>query len=199
MPSRTPQLLASLKSVCDGKYNFDSAQAGQYLHVSQDRLYGLVAEKRLHPVKWKAFLLFARGDLDRFRAELRELELTSAFVAGEHPIDVFMRTHGKYPLKEVNRVLLEWARLTGVWLVEAPRGSYARWLERMGLESISPRALRRLVEALLTDARIADVARSYLRDQRALNGQGAHKKKERALRRGARFEPDDPEPAADAD
>ena len=139
--------------------------------------------------KWKGFLLFARSDLDRYRSELRELELTEAFVRGEHPIDVFMRTHGKYPLKEVNRVMLEWAKLTGVWLVEAPRGSYARWLSRMGLTSITPRALRRLVEALLTDARVADVARSYLKDQRSLNGQGEAKKKERATRKGARFEP----------
>lgn len=189
MPSRTPQLLASLKSVCDGKQNLDSAQAGQYLHLSQARLYGLVTEGRLCPVRWRGFIVFARADLERYRAELRELELTDAFVKGEHPIDVFMRTHGKYPLREVNRVLLEWAKLTGVWLIEAPRGSYARWLSRMGLTSVSPRALRRLVEALLTDARVSEVARSYLQDQRALNGQGAAKKKERATRKGARFEP----------
>ena len=189
MPARTPQLLAQLRSVCDGKANLDSAQSGQYLHVSQERLYGLVREKRLHPVSWKGFLIFSRGDLDRYRAELREYELTTAFVQGEHPIDVFLRLQGRYSLREVNRVLMDWARLTGVWLIEAPRGSYARWLQRMQIVAISPRAVRRLIEALLTDERIGELARSYVRDQRGLNGLGEAKKQERARRRGLRYEP----------
>ncbi len=183
-----------LKSVCDGKKNLDCAGACRYLHVSENALYQLVKENRLHPVHVKGALVFARSDLERYRGEKQELELTKAFMDGRHPLDVFYEADGRYPLKEVNRVMYEWARLTGVWLIEAPRGSFARWLARMQLTQISPRSLRRLVEAMLTDVEIGKFCRVHLADRRTLNGMGETKAKERAKRRGAGYVPD-----ADAD
>lgn len=185
-----------LKSICDGKKNLDCARACQYLRISENALYQLVKESRLHPVHVKGSLVFARTDLERYRGERQELELTKAFMDGRHPLDVFYEADGRYPLKEVNRVMGEWARLTGVWLVEAPRGSYARWLARMGLTSISPRSLRRLIEALLTDVEIGKFARVHLADRRALNGAGETKAVERAKRRGAGYMPDADDTAA---
>ncbi len=182
-----------LNAVVDGKKNLDFAGACSYLHVSQETLYALVKDLRLHPVRIKGALVFARSDLNSYRVGRMELELTKAFMDGEHPLDVFYRADARYPLREVNRVLREWARLTGVWIIEAPRGSYARWLSRMGIERISPRNLRRLVEALLTDNALAERARAHLVDRRLLNGLGATQKEVRAQLREKGYRPPAPE------
>lgn len=180
MRSRPAELRALHASICDGRENLDAAQAARYLRIPPEKIYGLVREKALNPVKLNTLLVFARGDVDRCAREQREFELTKAFMEGKHPLDVYYENDGRFPLREIDRTLKEWAKLTGIWLVEAPRGSYARWLTRMKLDSVSPRLLRRLLEALLTDPEIDRAARAYLQDRRALNGLGAAQRERRA-------------------
>lgn len=198
MPRGTPRGQDELLSVCDGQQNLTVAQAATYLATSQSVVYQLVSAKKLHPVRARGVLVFARSDLERHKGAELELEVTRELQRGVHPLDIFLEADGRMGMAAIERIMRDWAKLTGVWLVEAPRGSYARWLERMKLRSISPRALRRLLEALLTDAQVDARARSYLIDQRALNGQGLNAEVRAAARTARRAELPQPAETVDA-
>jgi len=186
MPKGTPHGQDELLSICDGAQNLSVGQAATLLGITQAALYHLTSAGKLHPVRARGVLVFARSDLERYRTIGVELMVTRELQRGVHPIDLFLELDGRVSMGAVQRTLAEWAKLTGVWLVEAPRGSYARWLERMQLRSISPRQLRRLLEALLTDPAIDARARSYVLDQRALNGQGDNAEVREAARKARR-------------
>lgn len=166
MPKGTPKLVEALASICDGARNFTVAQAAIRLAVPQNRVHKLVHEGRLHPVRVSGHLIFSRSDLERHRRTALELDLAQRFTRGDHPLDVYLEAEGKVAMRDVERVLRDWARLTGVWLVEGPRGSYARWLQRFGLLRVSPRALRRFVEAMLVDQDMGERVRAYFEDER---------------------------------
>jgi hypothetical protein len=106
---------------------------------------------QLCPAKLGSQLVFTRRDVERWRSWKDEHAIVDELARGAHPLDVYLRGKGAWRLEQVTRVMVGWARLAGVWVVEAPRGSYARWLDRMGLDSLTPKAMRRLIELLLTD------------------------------------------------
>lgn len=160
------------------------AHAAAALRVSASQIYQYVSLGKLHAVRAHGLLIFPRGEVLRFQRTLLELDVVKQLVDGTHPLDIFFHADGQYPLREVDRVMREWAKLTGVWLIEAPRGSYARWLSRVGLERVSPRLLRRFVEAMLTDPVLSEQAREYFSDRRHLNGMNEEKKVARAKKSG---------------
>lgn len=166
--------------------NLTLAQVAVSLGCSESRVKQLVSETKLHPVNLGngpgGGLVFARSDVARHKRSTCELDVAQQLEQGRHPLDVYFEADGRYSMDDVQAAMTKWARLTGCWVIEAPRGSYARWLERMGLTSITPRQLRRLIEALLGDATVGNRARSYLADQRAHNGQGEAKANERKER-----------------
>ena len=165
MPKGKPKLLEALASVCDGELNFNVAQAAQFLRIPQNRVHKWVSEGRLHPVRVSGHLIFARSDLDRQDRTAVELELSRRFAAGDHPLDAYFLLDGRVSLRDVDRILHDWAKVTGVWIVEGPRGSYARWLQRFGLVRVTPRALRRVLEALLVDQDVGERIRRYFADE----------------------------------
>lgn len=120
----------------------------------------------LTPARYGKGCVYTRRDLERYRRNWREAAIVEALVNGAHPLDLYLEDRGRFPLKEVTRVMGEWAKVTGVWLVEGPRGSYARWLQRFDLVRCSPRELRRLVEALLRDPVVGERVRLHFMDYR---------------------------------
>lgn len=160
------------------------AHAASALKVQPSQIYQFVSAGKLHAVRAHGLLIFPRSEILRFQRRELELDVVKQLVQGDHPLDIFFRADGQYPLREVERVMRDWAKLTGVWLIEAPRGSYARWLSRVGLERVSPRLLRRFVEAMLTDPAIQEHARAHFVDRRVLNGMSEEKKAARAKQRG---------------
>lgn len=167
-PSKAPSTVA--KSLCDGKELFDSPQAARFLNVSEDVIRQATMNGGLCPARVGRLSVFTRRDLQRFRRTLREHAIVTRLVEGAHPLDIFLEHPGRYPMKEVTAAMLEWSRVSGVWLVEGPRGSYARWLERFGLLRCTPRELRRLIEALCRDPELGERVRRYFQDYR---GRGA--------------------------
>ena len=169
-----------------GAQNLTAAQVAVLLGVSEPRVKALVQEGKLHPVNLgpgpRGGYLFARSDVHRHRRAECEHDVAQQLEQGRHPLDVYFEADGRYSLEDVHRAMNQWAKLTGCWVIEAPRGSYARWLERMGLTSISPRQLRRLIEAMLCDSTIGPHVRSFLADQRVHNGQGEAKAEQRKQR-----------------
>jgi hypothetical protein len=169
-----------------GAANLTAAQVAVVLGCSESRVKGLVADGRLHPVNLgpgpRGGFVFARSDVARHKRSECEHDVAKQLEQGRHPLDVYFEADGRYSLDDVHAAMNRWAKLTGCWIIEAPRGSYARWLERMGLTSITPRQLRRLLEALLGDPTIGQRARSYLADQRQYNGQGEKQVLERKER-----------------
>lgn len=111
---------------------------------------------QLCPGKIANQLIFTRRDVKRWRKERgeseREVAITRELMKGTHPLDIYLEANGRYSLDQVAAVMLRWAKLSGKWVIEGPRGSYARWLQRLGLVTINPRMLRRLVEAMLADS-----------------------------------------------
>lgn len=182
-PQRGPSVDSVLTAIVDGKNNLDASQAGNLLGKSQQALYELVRKKSLHPVRVGIALVFARSEVERYRELALEREAVKYFQEGTHPLDAYQRLDGRATLKVVDRIFRDWAKLTGVWMIEAPRGSYQRWLERFELVRVSPRSLRRFVEAMLADPELSERARSYFRDQRVFNGPGDNAA-ERRTRRG---------------
>jgi len=159
------------------------AHAASALRVQPSQIYQFVSNGKLHAVRAHGLLIFPRSEILRFQRRELELNVVKQLVEGAHPLDIFFHADGQYPLREVERVMRDWAKLTGVWLIEAPRGSYARWLQRMGLERVSPRLLRRFVEAMLTDPELQAHARAHFADRRALNGMNEEKIGARAKQR----------------
>lgn len=177
MPKGTPTAWEALASICDANINFNVAQAATFLNCSQNKLSKLVGEARLHPVKVGNICVFARSDLERQRSDAHELELVKRFQRGDHPIDVYIELDGVVPLGDVERALHAWAKLTGIWLVEGPRGSYARWLQRFNLVRVSPKGLRRFIEAMLVESgELGQRVRAYFETQNARTSSGETRK-----------------------
>lgn len=187
MPRKQPNLQDLYISACDGKSNLSAQQAAHFLGCSLNHVHHLAGGGHLHPVRVAGVLVFARTDLARYRRVELELEIAKALQAGTHPLDVFFSASGRYNMRDVEQCMRDWSKLTGCWIVEAPRGSYARWLERTGVERVSPRQLRRLIEGMLTDPVLAEHARRYFADQRTTEGLGKHRR--RPADRDAELEP----------
>lgn len=140
-----------MSALCDGVELLDSAQSCGYLGISQDALRQAVTRKLLNPAKIGPLLVFTRRDLQRYRDREEAYEITAALTRGEHPLAIYLEGRGRFSLEEVTAALHDWAKLTGAWVIEGPRGSFARWLDRLGLPRITPRELRRVIEVLLRD------------------------------------------------
>lgn len=163
---------ATAESICDGKLNLSGAQAALFLQISPPALYELVQRELVHPVHIGRGLVFARSDLEHYRRWRAEVEIVRGLEAGVPPIELFDRQLGRYRLRDIHRILQDWAKLQAIWLVETPRGSFARWLKRFGLTSLSARSFRRLCEALLVDPELGAKVRQLMGDQRIFNGPG---------------------------
>jgi len=137
--------------VCDGRELLSTAQSAEFLGCEEDVLRQAVKRGALFPAKIGPSLVFTRRDLSRYRARENEAEIARLLQEGGNPLDVYLSNPGRWSLTEVTTVLHRWAQLTGAWVIEGPRGSYARWLERFGLIRITPRQLRRVIELLLVD------------------------------------------------
>lgn len=155
-----------LSATCDNRNFYSSAQAAAYLRLDLQTLRQLSSRGALTPGKAGREVIYTRADLDRYRALEKEREIAAQLVAGVHPLDLYLEGRGKFSLREVCRVMLEWSRLSGVWLVEGPRGSYARWLERLEIQRCTPRELRRIVEHLIADPQVGARVRALFSDQR---------------------------------
>jgi hypothetical protein len=186
VPRKKPTLTDVYLSACDGKINLTGAQAAHFLGCSLNHVHHLAGGGHLHPVRVGGVLVFARTDLARYRKVELELEIAQELQLGTHPLDVFFKAAGRYKMADVEAAMRDWAKLTGCWVIEAPRGSYARWLERTGLERVGPRQLRRFIEGMLTDPALADGARRYFADQRTANGLSAGQAQVRAQLRARR-------------
>lgn len=140
-----------MDALCDGREFLSADQVAARANITTELVRQAVVRGQLCPGKVGTQLVFTRRDVDRYMAWKAEHAITTQLAAGQHPLDVYLAGDGSWSLDQVTRVMLRWAKLAGVWVVEAPRGSYARWLDRMGLTSWNPRLMRRLVELLLTD------------------------------------------------
>lgn len=140
-----------MHALCDGVELLDSAQSCAFLGCSADALRQAVTRKLLNPAKIGPLLVFTRRDLQRYKDREETYEITQQLNSGAHPLAIYLEARGRFTLEEVTDTLHDWARLTGAWVIEGPRGSFARWLDRLGLPRITPRELRRVIEVLLRD------------------------------------------------
>lgn len=163
----------------DGKELLSTRQASELLDTPIHTLLTAAQRGKLHPAKLPGRrLIFTRSEVVAWHRERRgegeqlqrEKAMCARFTEGAHPMDVYLETEGA-TLKETLAVLKAWAPLAGVWLVEGPRGSYARWLQRVGLIELRPREMRRVIEALLADSYVAKVAGLALDQARAAAAQ----------------------------
>lgn len=158
---KSPRTLA-ISGICDGIEIFDAKQAAAFLEISPDALRKATERQALYPGKIGHRVLYTRADLLRHKERRYEAELTEGFQRGVPPVDLYLEAPGKLRLEDVTAVMHEWARLAGVWLIEGPRGSYARWLQRLGVTSVTPRELRRVIELLLLDSDVCRRSRVHL-------------------------------------
>lgn len=164
--------------VPDGKELLSPQQAAELLDTPIRTLLTAAQRGHLHPAKFGRRLVLTRSEVVAWHRERRgegdKLEREKAMIArfqeGAHPVDVYLETPGA-TLKETTATMHEWARVAGVWIVEGPRGSYARWLQRVGLLELRPRDMRRVIEALLVDPYVASVARLALDVARSATAQ----------------------------
>lgn len=140
-----------MHALCDGIELLDSGQSCAFLGCSQDALRQAVTRKLLNPAKIGPLLVFTRRDLQRYKDREETYEITQQLNSGSHPLAIYLEARGRFTLEEVTDALHDWAKLTGAWVIEGPRGSFARWLDRLGLPRITPRELRRVIEVLLRD------------------------------------------------
>lgn len=149
-------------------------QSAELLDTPRQTILTAARRGILHPAKLGSRLIFTRAELVAWHKDRRgdgeklerEKAMCERFQQGAHPMDVFLETEGA-TLKQTLATLHDWARIAGVWLVEGPRGSYARWLQRLGLMELQPRELRRVIELMLVDPYVAKLARLALDQTRA--------------------------------
>src|SRR3990170_1044210 len=173
MKANNPAKKPPLQVTCDARELFTGEQAARYLQIGNDRIRQAVSKKALCPARVGKYSLFTRRDLDRYKRLEREHEIARQLVAGTHPLDIYLGAPSRWTMRDVSATMLDWARLSGVWIVEGPRGSYARWLERLGLVRCTPRELRRIIEALVKDPELRARVRGLFVDQRVNNGRPA--------------------------
>jgi hypothetical protein len=165
LPKKTEKT-GGASAICDGRELFDAAQACSFLRCSPELLRQATLRGALTPARVGKGCVYTRRDLERYRRHFREAGIVAKLVEGAHPLDLYLENPGRYPLKEVTRVMHDWAKLSGIWIVEGPRGSFARWLQRFELVRCSPRELRRMIEALLRDPELGARVRLYFEEQR---------------------------------
>jgi hypothetical protein len=142
--------------------------------VSLEVLSRQTRNKNLTPaaLNGREGLVYTRRDLERFKRRKvdREKHIVDALQQGLGPVDAYYFAHERDPsvtLKQVIDVTRAYAEIAGLWIMEGPPGSYARWLERMGLVSLKPKHLRRIIEALLVDPHCGEVAKLRLDELRS--------------------------------
>lgn len=157
---------AGADTICDGSEFFSGEQARRYLGLTDEALRQATTRGALAPGRLGKQNVYTRRDLERFKKTHREAAIVEALVNGAHPLDLYLDTPGRFPLREVTRVLTEWAPLAGIWLVQGPRGSYARWLQRYQITRCTPQELRRMIEVLTRDPVVGDRVRLIFREWR---------------------------------
>lgn len=141
--------------VPDGRQLLSADQAAEQFNLNQDTIYQLVKRGVLAPARFGTELVFTRADLERYTRQLPELSIVEALERGEGPIAAYMAANGKVKLRELGPIVAEWARVSSFWLVQGPPGSYARWLQRLGLLRVNTTDLRRVIEAICNDDSVA--------------------------------------------
>lgn len=148
--------VARADAIVDGKEFFSSEQVAQFEKVTPQVVAQAVTRGQLCPGRLGSYSIFTRRDVLRWHKQRRaseiEVGITRELSKGVDPLSIYLQADGLYSLEQVAKVMLKWSKLTGLWIIEGPRGSYARWLERLGLVEVTPRMLRRVVELLLADA-----------------------------------------------
>lgn len=138
----------TLREVPDGRQLLGAHDAALLLGVPMDTLNKWQQRGHLHPAKYGSEHIYTRTELLAFRTHQLDRDIAALLNDNVPPIEVWERLpHAS--LERVIRVLREWARLSGFWVVEAPPGSFARWLARFKLVRFGPVELRRAIERLL--------------------------------------------------
>lgn len=161
-----------LDAILDGVEFLTVEQVALQTGLHEDVVRQAIALEILAPGKIGSQLVITRRDVKRWRTLRDELEITRQLVEGKHPLDIYFEGLGRWSLDEVTKTMNRWARLTGAWVIEGPRGSYARWLEHLKIVSLKPRMLRRLIELLLLDDYVRKRVRLELLGEGA--AEGAH-------------------------
>lgn len=158
----------AISDLVDNRQFFDTDGVARRLKITTDNCLKLVQRGQLTPGRTgNEGLLYTLADVQRYqqreRKEHREKQILEQLQRGLHPVDVFLALEPEgVKLAHVVRVLHHWAKLGGIWVIEGPPGSYARWLERVGLARLTPRNLRRLIELLLSDPSTAARAGAWV-------------------------------------
>lgn len=147
-------------SIPDGVNLLSSSQVCGRLGLSPKHLSDHKKAGRLVPCMLNGRIYYTGADVARFERDERERAIMLQLRDGRHPIDIALDGH--FPLAEVSEVMQRWAQVAGVWIVDAPPGSYARWLERLGLVRLRPSDIRRLIELMLTDPEVMERARRHV-------------------------------------
>lgn len=153
---------AKLDSIVDGVEFLSAEQVATQSGQTTDLVYLHVRQGLLCPGKIGSQYVFTRADVQRWRQLRSEHAITTELEKGAHPVDVYLQGEGRWKLDDVTATMHRWARLTGAWVIEGPRGSYARWLQRLGLIRVTPRQLRRVIELLLADPHVQQRAQLAL-------------------------------------
>lgn len=158
----------------DNRQFFDTEGAAKRLQITTEYCLKLAQRGLLTPGRAGTTegLVFTLADLQRYltreRKEHRERRVLELLQRGMHPVDVFFELEPEgIKLAHVIKVLHQWVKLGGIWVIEGPPGSYARWLERMQLARLTPRNLRRLIEHMIADPSTAERARLWVSANRA--------------------------------
>jgi len=156
-----------------------TAQAAELIDTPAKTILAAAQRRNLHPAKFGRRLIFTRSEVVAWHKERVgtsdkmecEKAMVERFAKGAHPVDVFLEMDGRVTFKHMTTCLEQWARAAGYWIVEGPRGSYARWLQRHGLMELQPRHIRRVIELMLVDAyvaKLAALALDQVRDESAV-------------------------------
>lgn len=148
----------SLDDLCDGVQFFSSRQAAKYLDVGATAIANYRTMGRLSPGLIGRHPVYTLADLDRHKNKEQTIQarVFAELKAGRSPVDVVLELDAD-PAK-VGRWVGQYAKLSRLWLVETPRGSFGRWLEARGLTEFTPRQLRRVIELLATDPLVQEKA-----------------------------------------
>lgn len=158
---KLPRALRDAQALADGKNIFTLEQAADYCRATTAALQQASQRRMLRPAVVHGAYFFTRRDLDTYAQEVKELEIIQRLQNGQHPVDIVLEMRS-VRIRDVNIVMDEWARAAGMWIVEGPPGSYARWLERFGITTCNPRLIRRVLEACLLDDYVATLCRAKL-------------------------------------
>ena len=162
----------------DGRELLSPQQVADLLDTPKRTIMTAAQRGKLHPARLGRRLYFTRSEVVAWHKERRgegeklerEKVMIERFQQGAHPVDVYLETDGA-TLKQTLATMHDWAAAAGVWIVEGPRGSYARWLLRVGLVELRPRDMRRVIEMLLADPYVAKLAGLALDEARAASAQ----------------------------